>query len=61
MMGKPNPATKEALFVLGVLTVAFVVGISVLAVVAMIVGIFAAIIPARRAAKLNPLEALHYE
>lgn len=32
MMGKPNAATKEALFVLGVLTVAFVVGITVIAV-----------------------------
>ena len=30
-------------------------------IVAIIVGILAAIFPARRAAKLNPLEALHYE
>jgi putative ABC transport system permease protein len=33
----------------------------VLAVVAVVVGIVAAIMPARRAAKLNPLEALQYE
>ena len=33
----------------------------VFAVAAVIVGIVAAIFPARRAAKLNPLEALHYE
>jgi ABC-type antimicrobial peptide transport system permease subunit len=33
----------------------------VFAVAAIIVGILAAIFPARRAAKLNPLEALHYE
>ena len=32
MMGKLNAGTKEALFVLGALTVAFVVGIAVLAV-----------------------------
>ena len=32
MMGKPNPAVKEALFILGVLTVAFAVGITVIAV-----------------------------
>jgi mono/diheme cytochrome c family protein len=32
MMGKLNAGTKEALFVLGVITVAFVVGITVLAV-----------------------------
>ena len=30
-------------------------------IAAIIVGIVAAIFPARRAAKLNPLEALHYE
>jgi putative ABC transport system permease protein len=28
---------------------------------AIVVGILAAIFPARRAAKLNPLDALHYE
>ena len=33
----------------------------VFAVAAIVVGILAAIFPARRAAKLNPLEALHYE
>jgi putative ABC transport system permease protein len=33
----------------------------VFAIAAVIVGIVAAIFPARRAAKLNPLEALHYE
>ena len=33
----------------------------VVAIAAIIVGILAAIFPARRAAKLNPLEALHYE
>jgi putative ABC transport system permease protein len=33
----------------------------VFAIAAIIVGILAAIFPARRAAKLNPLEALHYE
>ena len=32
MMGKPNPAVKEAFFVLGVLTVAMAVGITVIAV-----------------------------
>ncbi len=35
--------------------------IIVFAVAAIFVGILAAIFPARRAAKLNPLEALHYE
>ena len=35
--------------------------LAVLTIVAMIVGILAAIMPARRAARLNPLEALHYE
>jgi putative ABC transport system permease protein len=33
----------------------------IFAIAAVIVGILAAIFPARRAAKLNPLEALHYE
>ena len=33
----------------------------VFTVAAIIVGILAAIFPARRAARLNPLEALHYE
>ena len=33
----------------------------VFAIAAIVVGILAAIFPARRAAKLNPLEALHYE
>ena len=33
----------------------------VFAIAAIVVGIVAAIFPARRAAKLNPLEALHYE
>ena len=33
----------------------------IFAVAAIVVGILAAIFPARRAAKLNPLEALHYE
>ena len=37
------------------------VQLAVLTIVAIIVGILAAIMPARRAAKLNPLEALHYE
>jgi putative ABC transport system permease protein len=38
-----------------------VVQLAVFAVAAVIVGIVAAIFPARRAAKLNPLEALQYE
>ena len=38
-----------------------VVQLIVFGVAAVIVGILAAIFPARRAAKLNPLEALHYE
>ena len=33
----------------------------VFAIAAILVGVLAAIFPARRAAKLNPLEALHYE
>ncbi len=33
----------------------------VFAIAAIIVGVLAAIFPARRAAKLDPLEALHYE
>jgi putative ABC transport system permease protein len=33
----------------------------IFAVGAIVVGILAAIFPARRAAKLNPLEALQYE
>ena len=33
----------------------------IFAIAAVIVGILAAIFPARRAAKLDPLEALHYE
>ena len=35
--------------------------IVVFAIAAIIVGILAAIFPARRAARLNPLEALQYE
>jgi putative ABC transport system permease protein len=33
----------------------------VFAVLAVVVGILAAIFPARRAARLDPLQALHYE
>jgi putative ABC transport system permease protein len=42
----------------------FVVPVSqlvIFAVVAVVVGIFAAVFPARRASRLNPLDALHYE
>jgi putative ABC transport system permease protein len=38
-----------------------VVSLVIFAVAAILVGIVAAIFPARRAAKLNPLEALQYE
>jgi putative ABC transport system permease protein len=38
-----------------------VVTIAVFAIVAMIAGTLAAVLPARRASRLNVLEALHYE
>ena len=44
--------------------IAFVVPVSQLVLfvlVAVVVGIFAAVFPARRAARLDPLAALHYE
>jgi putative ABC transport system permease protein len=53
-----------ALFAIAVKDILFVIPwlqLAIFTIAAIIVGILAAIFPARRAARLNPLEALHYE
>jgi len=53
-----------ALFAIAVKDIQFVIPwlqLVIFTIAAIIVGILAAIFPARRAARLNPLEALHYE